>query len=84
MIPSAPSVKGRGRFPAMGASMYICLCNGFTDRQVRCHADASCSSVSEVYRRLGCAPQCGKCVPVVREILKGAAALPEAEDAFSL
>lgn len=64
--------------------MYICLCNGFTDQQVRCHADAGCGSVSEVYRRLGCAPQCGKCVPVVREILKGAAALPEAEDALTL
>lgn len=57
--------------------MYICLCNGFTDHQVRRNAEAGAVSVSQVYQRLGCRPKCGKCVPVVRDMLK--TACPRAE-----
>jgi len=50
--------------------MYICLCNGFTDGKVRMVArDGECS-VAEVYRALGCKPQCGKCVPYVRDLIR--------------
>lgn len=49
--------------------MYICLCNALTDRDVRASCDSSCS-VSMVYRSLGCQPQCGKCVPFVRQMLR--------------
>jgi bacterioferritin-associated ferredoxin len=28
-------------------------------------------SVSDVYRALGCEPKCGKCVPLVRDMLSG-------------
>jgi bacterioferritin-associated ferredoxin len=50
--------------------MYICLCNALTDRDVRASCENSCGSVSAVYRSLGCAPQCGKCVPMVRQMLR--------------
>lgn len=50
--------------------MYICLCNGLTDRAIRSAAQASERSVSEVYRALGCAPQCGKCAPDIRDMLR--------------
>jgi len=50
--------------------MYICLCNGFTDKQVRSVGCTGDCTVSGVYRSLGCAPQCGKCVPMVRDILR--------------
>jgi bacterioferritin-associated ferredoxin len=49
--------------------MYICLCNALTDRDVRAHSDSGCS-VSMVYRALGCEPQCGKCVPLVCQMLR--------------
>jgi bacterioferritin-associated ferredoxin len=49
--------------------MYICLCNALTDRDVRACCDNS-NSVSMVYRSLGCEPQCGKCVPLVRQMLR--------------
>jgi bacterioferritin-associated ferredoxin len=49
--------------------MYVCLCNGFTDKQVRALAPAADGSAASVYRSLGVRPKCGKCVPVVREIL---------------
>ena len=51
--------------------MYICLCNAVTDRAIRTVAGTPGCSVSDVYRALGCTPQCGKCVPVVRDMLSG-------------
>ena len=52
--------------------MYICLCNALTDRDVRANCEDG-SSVAMVYRSLGCEPQCGKCVPFVRQMLREAA-----------
>ena len=49
--------------------MYICLCNGLTDRDIRARCECGCS-VAMVYRSLGCEPQCGKCVPYVRQMLR--------------
>ena len=59
--------------------MYVCLCNALTDRDLRPHTAAGTCSVSMVYRACGCQPQCGKCVPFVRQMLRqGAdAALPQ-------
>ena len=50
--------------------MYVCLCNAITDRDVRGHNAGEGCSVAMVYRALGCAPQCGKCVPFVRQLLR--------------
>ena len=49
--------------------MYLCICNAITDREARSHCSTSCS-VSAVYRALGVKPKCGKCVPLVREMLE--------------
>jgi bacterioferritin-associated ferredoxin len=56
------------------ASMYVCVCNALTDRDVRVQAGAG--SVAMVYRGCGCQPQCGKCVPLVRQMLREEAAGP--------
>ncbi len=53
--------------------MYICLCNGLTDRDLREHGAGETCSVAMVYRALGVQPQCGKCVPFVRQMLRQAA-----------
>ena len=58
--------------------MFICLCNGLTDRDVRAQCDSGGCSVSMVYRGLGCEPQCGKCVPLVRQMVREASAAVEA------
>ncbi len=50
--------------------MYICLCNALTDRDLRQHTATGGCSVSMVYRACGCQPQCGKCVPFVRQMLR--------------
>jgi bacterioferritin-associated ferredoxin len=54
--------------------MYVCVCHGFTDSQVRDLTAQGCRSLAQVYRCLsGEPPQCGKCVPHVRAMLKSAA-----------
>jgi bacterioferritin-associated ferredoxin len=53
--------------------MYVCLCNGITDRDFRAHVEGEDRTVSMVYRSLGAKPQCGKCVPFVRRLLHLAA-----------
>jgi bacterioferritin-associated ferredoxin len=63
--PQSPSNRKCQR----AVAMYICLCNGINDRDARRAAEAADGSVAQVYRGLGCAPKCGKCVPVMRELL---------------
>ncbi len=50
--------------------MYVCLCNGITDRDFRAHVEGEDRTVSMVYRALGKKPQCGRCVPFVQRLLR--------------
>jgi bacterioferritin-associated ferredoxin len=50
--------------------MYVCICNAFTEKQVSKALRTGISSPAGVFRHLGCAPQCGKCVPTVRCMVK--------------
>ena len=61
--------------------MYVCLCNGFTDGQVRAVARTAACSVAAVYRALGVQPRCG--VPTVREMLGELAERAEFRGAMS-
>jgi bacterioferritin-associated ferredoxin len=56
--------------------MYVCLCNAITDRDLRAHCEGEAASVAMVYRALGVMPQCGKCVPLVRQMLRRTAEPP--------
>lgn len=56
--------------------MYVCLCNGITDRDFRAQAECEGCTVSAVYRALGKRPQCGKCVPFVRQLLREVVEVP--------
>lgn len=49
--------------------MFVCLCHALTDRDI-CRAAEACSRVAEVYRCYGCTPECGQCVPYVREAVR--------------
>jgi bacterioferritin-associated ferredoxin len=54
--------------------MYVCLCNRITDSEIRRHASVSVCTPGAVYRARGVAPRCGKCIPLLRSILKEAQA----------
>ena len=51
--------------------MYFCLCNALKEKDVGCAIAEGARCVSDVYKAFGCQPQCGKCVPELRQQLKG-------------
>lgn len=53
--------------------MYVCTCNSLTEQAVAEAAKSGADAVSKIYAALDCAPQCGKCLPRIREILGAAA-----------
>lgn len=49
--------------------MYVCICNGVTDRVIRQAAEAGCETVAEMTMRTGAGSCCGSCLGLVGEIL---------------
>jgi len=49
--------------------MYLCICNGLTDRNVREAAAAGQRTVKAVLRHHGIQPQCGKCLTYIHQTL---------------
>jgi len=59
--------------------MYVCLCHGVTDHDIRKAADAGCETLAELTMRTGLASGCGSCGSLASEILaeaRGARELP--------
>jgi bacterioferritin-associated ferredoxin len=49
--------------------MYICLCNGITDRDIRQAAAAGASTLNDLQRELGVAAGCGRCASCAHAVL---------------
>ena len=58
-------------------AVYVCICNGVTEQQVRDAADAGCASVAELTMRTGAGGNCGGCVDLAAELLDEMKALRE-------
>jgi bacterioferritin-associated ferredoxin len=41
--------------------MYVCICNGVTDKEIRAAVSRGVSSLQELHDELGVASQCGGC-----------------------
>lgn len=52
--------------------MYVCLCTGVTDREIREAAENGVSSMRQLGKELGVGRQCGRCACTAREILRDA------------
>lgn len=50
--------------------MYVCLCKGITDTQIRAAVENGSQSMRQLNRELGVASQCGKCSIETKKILK--------------
>ncbi len=60
--------------------MYVCVCKGITDTQIRAAVQDGAGSVRDVRLRLGVASQCGKCGILTRDIVRESLnSLPAAE-----
>lgn len=49
--------------------MYVCVCNGITDHQIREVAAAGCRSMAELTMRTGVGAGCGSCLELAAQIL---------------
>lgn len=67
--------------------MYVCLCNGYRDAEIREVAESGVRCVREVYLTLGNGPCCGTCLDCAQDIVDDVhgttAAFPTREDAGS-
>ena len=61
--------------------MYICLCHGITDRQIRRAVEQGCSSLGEVQQQLPVGGCCGRCEPAARELIQELSKREDARDA---
>ncbi len=50
--------------------MYVCICKGITDTQIRAAVEDGASSLRDVHSALGVASQCGKCGIIARDIVR--------------
>lgn len=49
--------------------MYVCICKGITEQQIKNCADQGAVSLRDLYRELAVGSQCGKCVNAARQVL---------------
>lgn len=49
--------------------MFVCICNGYRDSEIRAAAARGERCVHKIYSQLGAAPQCGKCLEVAEEVV---------------
>ena len=49
--------------------MYVCICKGITDSQIRDAVNNGASSLRKVRKQLGATSQCGKCGTVTKKIV---------------
>ncbi|MGE8497623.1 MAG: bacterioferritin-associated ferredoxin [Pseudomonas sp.] len=50
--------------------MYVCLCEGVTDGQIRDAIYEGCCSYRDVRETLGVASQCGKCACLAKQVVR--------------
>jgi len=56
--------------------MYVCMCHGITDRDIRHEVETGAHSFDELQARTGCSDCCGCCGEEAREIFATALASP--------
>ncbi|MDJ0389635.1 (2Fe-2S)-binding protein [Roseomonas sp. E05] len=61
--------------------MYVCLCNGLTDTQIRGAIDAGARRPKEVYAACNCSAQCGCCTGTMLSIIRDQPSAPFQGDA---
>jgi len=68
--------------PHRFCALYVCLCHGITDSEIRDAADSGCAGMSELMMRTGCGSSCGSCIETATGILSEAVApLPVVDEA---
>jgi len=56
--------------------MYVCVCNGVTERDIRQAVADGCATLGDLSMRTGCGMSCGSCLAMAAELLAEAAPAP--------
>lgn len=48
--------------------MYVCICHALNDKKVKAALDNGARTPASIFRHHSCQVQCGKCVPLMREM----------------
>ncbi|WP_436970327.1 bacterioferritin-associated ferredoxin [Microbulbifer spongiae] len=51
-------------------AMYVCICKGITDRQIKEAVYGGSTSVKALRHHLGVSSQCGRCAELAKEIIE--------------
>ena len=57
--------------------MFVCVCNGITERQIREEIVRGASTLAELTAALGIASGCGTCADYARQLLEASPAVRE-------
>lgn len=49
--------------------MYVCICNGYRDSELRELARDGIACAVQAYMHLGQGPNCGQCLPVAQQVM---------------
>jgi bacterioferritin-associated ferredoxin len=49
--------------------MYVCNCNGITEKDVAQAIENGCADAEDIYEKCGSQPQCGRCIDRMRSKL---------------
>jgi bacterioferritin-associated ferredoxin len=52
--------------------MYVCICKGVTDHQIRDSVEAGARDWRDVQQDTGCGTQCGRCACTAKSIMRDA------------
>jgi bacterioferritin-associated ferredoxin len=50
--------------------MYICICNGHKERDIRAAAASGLRCPREIYTQLGKPPRCGRCLELAAQVIE--------------
>jgi len=53
--------------------MYVCVCNGVTERDIRQAVADGCATLADLSMRTGCGMTCGSCLAMAADLLAEAA-----------
>ncbi len=49
--------------------MYVCICNGHRERDIRAAAEGGLTCAREIYRQLGKPARCGRCLDTAAKLV---------------
>ena len=49
--------------------MYVCVCNGVTDKDIQREVEAGCETIGDLTMRTGAGANCGSCVQLAETLM---------------